>query len=229
MAGLNFILIIQAIQNNEERNNLRIQQRHLRDTGDPLEMPEETFRSLFRLSRQTAHDLVNLRILAINARYPGSVHDAGIWTTSLIRQHLMVNYNDGDTNSWLLGDSAYPLEPWLMTPVLDPATPEERAYNIAHKSLRNVIERLNGVLKEKFRCLCKERVLHYDPVMAGRIINACAILHNFCLIRGERVEVAEIINNPDDNNANNNNNNNGNNNYFNEGRNIRNRIIRNYF
>lgn len=61
----------------------------------------------------------------------------------------------------------------------------EQAYNNSHKSTRNVIERLNGVLKGRFRCLLKHRVLHYDPATSARIVNACAILHNICIIRNE--------------------------------------------
>ena len=105
----------------------------------------------------------DLRILAMNARYPGSVHDSAIWSTSQIRAHLMNNYENGDHSSWLIGDSGYPLEPWLMTPIEGAFGDHERNYNIAHRSSRNVVERFNGILKSIFRCLFSERALHYDP------------------------------------------------------------------
>lgn len=38
-----------------------------------------------------------------------------------------------------------------------------------------------GVLKNRFRCLLKDRVLHYDPLKAGQIINAVCVLHNMCV------------------------------------------------
>ncbi|GLV38132.1 hypothetical protein CBL_10099 [Carabus blaptoides fortunei] len=41
--------------------------------------------------------------------------------------------------------------------------------------------RCNGVLKMRFRCLLKHRVLHYAPTMASKIINACTVLHNMCI------------------------------------------------
>ena len=53
------------------------------------------------------------------------------------------------------GDSGYALEPWMVTPHArddrpERDTPEDRFNNI-HASDRNVVERLIGVLKEKYR------------------------------------------------------------------------------
>lgn len=82
----------------------------------------------------------------------------------------------------VLGDSGYPLEPWLLTPIENAAnnTPEGR-YTLAHARARNCIERCFGSLKQRFRCLLKHRVLHYDPVKAANIIYSCAVLHNFAV------------------------------------------------
>lgn len=76
----------------------------------------------------------------------------------------------------------YPLRPWLLTPLPDflPNTPEER-FNDRLTSIRSIIERCNGLLKNRFRCLLRHRVLHYRPEVAGNIVNACAILHNMCI------------------------------------------------
>lgn len=78
--------------------------------------------------------------------------------------------------------SGYPLRPWLLTPLreVQPNSPEER-FNNRLKSARSLIERCNGVLKNRFRCLLKHRVLHYSPHKAGLIINACVCLHNMCI------------------------------------------------
>lgn len=83
----------------------------------------------------------------------------------------------------LLGDSGYALRSWLLTPVENaaPNTPAFR-YNMGHRRTRCTIERCNGVLKTRFRCLLKHRVLHYHPHKAGLIINACVVLHNLCII-----------------------------------------------
>ena len=68
-----------------------------------------------------------------------------------------------------------------MTPILHPVNNNERRYNRAHVKGRNVIERCNGVLKSRFRCLSRHRVLNFAPTAASKIINTCAILHNICV------------------------------------------------
>jgi DDE superfamily endonuclease len=83
-----------------------------------------------------------------------------------------------------LGDSGYPAEPWLLTPLATPTTPSETAYNAAHVRTRNVIERCFGVMKSRFRCLDQSGgTLLYTPERACRIVTAVCVLHNFCITR----------------------------------------------
>lgn len=170
------------------------------------------------------------KIIAVNPRYPGSVHDSAVWSTSLPRLHLMQKFRNGDRSSWLLGDSGYPLEPWLMTPLIGDMNEQERRFNILFKRIRNIIERVIGILKSRFRCCFGHRALHYDPLKAAKIVNACAILHNILLERQDFFEednpeadapFPDQPNNFDDLNIGQN--------YFNEGLHTRNRIINNYF
>lgn len=89
-----------------------------------------------------------------------------------------------------LGDSGYPLEPWLMTPVTGHAlTAAEANYNRAHARTRNAIERLFGVLKSRFRCLDKSGgTLLYTAKKVCKIVVACAVLHNISRLRGIPVD-----------------------------------------
>ncbi|CAN7984350.1 unnamed protein product, partial [Ixodes hexagonus] len=126
------------------------------------------------------------RILGIDPRFPGSTHDSLVWRRSLVRQGCaagrLVRHGE-----YLLGDSGYPLEPWLMNPVPGrPAitTPAGR-YNHAHACMRAVVERCIGLLKSRFRCLHKHRTLYHHPRIAGTIVVACAVLHNICICSGE--------------------------------------------
>lgn len=67
-----------------------------------------------------------------------------------------------------------------MTPVRNPTTSSEEAYNEAQRKTRVRVEQTFGVLKMRFRCLQRYRTLHFAPDRASRIITACAILHNMC-------------------------------------------------
>lgn len=117
---------------------------------------------------------------SVNARFPGSTHDSGIWLVSPVRRLMRQNRSD----HFLIGDSGYPLEPVLFNPIADPATRQEHKFNKLHKAARNTIERSFGVLKSVYRCMLKHRTLHYYPVTAGKIINSCFALHNYSRLRG---------------------------------------------
>ncbi|KAK3930822.1 Putative nuclease [Frankliniella fusca] len=83
----------------------------------------------------------------------------------------------------LLGDSGYKLEPWCMCiiPILDAAPgSNEDLFTKDHCKARNSVERCIGVLKGRFRCLLKDRVLYHAPRKAGLLVKACCVLHNMC-------------------------------------------------
>lgn len=95
------------------------------------------------------------------------------------------------------GDSGYAAEMYMVVPILNAAagSPEER-YNRHHARARGVIERCNGLLKARWRCLLRHRTLHYMPPRASKITYACIILHNMCLhhrVHLEREEDEEDV------------------------------------
>uniref|UniRef100_A0A8D0AD42 DDE Tnp4 domain-containing protein n=1 Tax=Sander lucioperca TaxID=283035 RepID=A0A8D0AD42_SANLU len=109
-------------------------------------------------------------------KWPGSVHDAHILRESALYRELQTNRPDGI----ILGDSAYQLLPWLMTPFLAATTPAQARFNTAHCKIRCAIERLNGVLKRHFAYL---NYLPVEPQGACNIILACIVLHNIATRR----------------------------------------------
>jgi len=113
------------------------------------------------------------------ARWPGSVHDSTIFDNSLMRVLLERN----TAESYLLGDGGYPCRRYLLTPVPNPVTNAEKAYNAAHTAARNSIERANGILKRRFPALkycMRVTVEHALP-----IIVAAVVLNNIALILGD--------------------------------------------
>lgn len=83
---------------------------------------------------------------------------------------------------WIVGDSGYSLRPWMLTPVMGAVeNSPEAEYNRKQMRCRSLIEQCNGLIKMRFRCLLKHRVLHYSPPTASKIINTCAVLHNMCI------------------------------------------------
>ncbi|CAG5045205.1 unnamed protein product, partial [Parnassius apollo] len=79
----------------------------------------------------------------------------------------------------IAGDSGYSQRPWIMTPILNaPQGSREELYTTRHVQARTCIERCFGLLKTRWRCLLRDRVLHYHPTVASKITLACCVLHN---------------------------------------------------
>ncbi|KAJ1106479.1 hypothetical protein NDU88_003880 [Pleurodeles waltl] len=125
--------------------------------------------------------LADQYISHVNAKYPGSVHDAYILRNSSI-PHVMGQLQRHCV--WLIGDSGYPSLSWLLTPVRNGRTRSEERYNEAHGRTRHIIERTFGLLKARFRCLhLTGGSLYYSPKKVYQITVACCMLHNLALRR----------------------------------------------
>uniref|UniRef100_A0A672Y642 Putative nuclease HARBI1 n=1 Tax=Sphaeramia orbicularis TaxID=375764 RepID=A0A672Y642_9TELE len=114
-------------------------------------------------------------ITNVVAKYPGSVHDSFILRNSVLFSKLRDGeYGDG----WILGDSAHPLHPYLLTPVLNLTTPGEHRYSAANIQTRNAVEHTFDVLKSQFRCLDRTGgALLYSPEKVAQIMVVYCILH----------------------------------------------------
>lgn len=123
----------------------------------------------------------NLLINNVFANYGGSTHDSFVWRHSAVKEYMQQLY-DNRESCWLIGDSGYPLQPFLVVPFHNPleGSPQQR-FNYAHIRARNCVERCIGVLKMRFRCLMRERSLRYTPNFVSSLLKACAILHNSCV------------------------------------------------
>ncbi len=85
----------------------------------------------------------------------------------------------------MLGDSAYPLQTWLMKPFAHNGTltQDQQRYNYRLSHARIVVENAFGRLKARWRRLLKKNDMSIQHIPT--IICACCILHNVCEIHGD--------------------------------------------
>ncbi|XP_016376726.1 putative nuclease HARBI1, partial [Sinocyclocheilus rhinocerous] len=134
---------------------------------------------------------------------PGSVHDALILRRSPMYQHALYP----PAGYFLLGDGGYPCLQHpiaIMTPYCQPvASQVEARYNRHHALAINIIECTFGMLKtchflEGLGDQAKTRwhaiflrALEIRPLFAPKVIGACCILHNICVMGGDLLEEEE--------------------------------------
>jgi hypothetical protein len=157
--------------------------------------PEQNPNSYY--NRKKFHSIVlqavcvdDLKFTDINVGWPGRVHDAKVLKNSSLYETGFEKSEHGRYH--VLGDGAYPLKHWLLTPYRDNGhlTHRQARYNVALSSKRQVIERAFGMLKGRFKRL---KFIHMKSVeeICQTIVCAC-ILHNICICRGDDLE--EMIN-----------------------------------
>lgn len=123
--------------------------------------------------------------------WPGSVHDARVLvnsnlfkkvTSGEVLQGEEVHIRGKPLRTYLIGDSAYPLLPWLIKPFSFSSSlnSEQKNYNYRLSRARVVVEIAFGRLKARWRRLAKQIDMHIDNV--PHIIVACCVLHNMCEI-----------------------------------------------
>ncbi|XP_050043593.1 putative nuclease HARBI1 [Dermacentor andersoni] len=82
----------------------------------------------------------DLKVLYVDPRFAGSCRDAHVWRYASLRRRIVSGRIAVQDGEYLLGNSAYPLEPWLLKPA--PGHPAlhtaEGRYNAAHISARGV-------------------------------------------------------------------------------------------
>ena len=134
------------------------------------------------------------RFIDVNIGWPGSVHDARVFSHSSIykkiTEHTLlpdctITVNGVSIPLYLLGDSAYPLQIWLMKPFTHGTvlTAQQKTFNYRICRARIVVENSYGRLKARWRRLMKRNDMNIDNI--SHAITAACILHNICEIHGE--------------------------------------------
>jgi len=126
--------------------------------------------------------------------WPGSVHDSRVLKNSGVYKSLKndrsldahsVNINGVRIPHFLIGDSAYPLKPFLLKPYTHSASlsENEKTFNYRLSRARTVVENAFGRLKARWRRLTKRNDMNIENV--PHVVAACCILHNICEIHGD--------------------------------------------
>lgn len=89
-------------------------------------------------------------------------------------------------NCFILGDSAYPPNRWIVPPFKDYGNLSEgqKKFNQIHSSTRIVVENTFGLLKMRFRRLLKFTEQTKISTLTNIIVRVC-VLHNICIIRDD--------------------------------------------
>ncbi|KAM0734091.1 putative nuclease HARBI1 [Formica fusca] len=109
---------------------------------------------------------------------PGKIHDSRVYKLSFISQELP---NICGNIYHILGDNAYAIKPWLLTPYRDYGnlSVNKIHYNKVFSGTRVLIENTFGLLKNRFRNLMKLEFQEVDKIT--KFIMSCCVLHNLCI------------------------------------------------
>ena len=133
----------------------------------------------------------------LDVGWPGKVHDARVFANSTIYEkgshgNLLPNTTERfmgvEVPFMLVGDPAYPLQPWLMKPFPEnpQTTDDQKHFNYRLARARMVVECAFGKLKGRWRCLLKRNDSHVSLI--PDVVLACATLHNICQREGDLIE-----------------------------------------
>ncbi|KAM9314090.1 uncharacterized protein KZ484_023919 [Pholidichthys leucotaenia] len=165
----------------------------------PIIAPEECHTDYF--NRKGWHSVILQGVVDgkglfwnVFAGLPGSMHDARVLSLStlwelasrgnLFPPHIR-NIGAVRVGYYILGDSAYPLQNWLLKAFHDTGrlTEEQHTFNQTVSRVRVAVENAFCRLKGRWRCLLKRN--DCDIALAKSMVVTCCALHNLCESRGE--------------------------------------------
>lgn len=140
-----------------------------------------------------------LRFLDVYTGIPSKIHDARILKLSFIGAELPSLCSP---KYYILGDSAYSIREYLLTPYRDYGnlSESERKFNLNFCRTRVKIENAFSLLKNRFRQLI--RLDFHSVETMAKFIMACCVLHNICINMDDSPpdDFEEIVSSESDNN-----------------------------
>ena len=157
-------------------------------------------KSHFSINVQACCDY-NCQFMDVVVKWPGSVHDARMFTNSTLNMKFKTGgiprcpkvdvEKEDPIQVFILGDPTYPLMPYLMKEYANGgSTVQEQYFGYRLCSARNVIECAFGRLKARFSAL--RRQMDINLVDLPIVIYACFVLHNYCEVHKEFISDEQI-------------------------------------
>ena len=164
--------------------------------GTHIPIPAPTEHSDSYLNRKGYHSVQMQAVCQHNLKFTncyvgqvGSVHDARVYRLSYLGQDIENNLTNFPPDCHIIGDSAYPLSPYLLTPYRETGnlTRYQQNYNFRHSSTRMTIERAFGHMKGRFHCL--QFFPSPDIAFICKSVISCCVLHNICVDNSDLIPV----------------------------------------
>lgn len=140
----------------------------------------------------------DMRFLDVLAGWPGSLSDSEVLKNSrffeLAEEGKRLSgekfnlSNDTELREYIVGDSGFPLLPWLLTPYTGRGLSDHQAdYNKRHFATRKVAQRALARLKDKWKII-QGVMWRPDKQKLPRIILVCCLLHNILIDLNDGVQ-----------------------------------------
>jgi len=127
--------------------------------------------------------------------FPGNSHDAIIFQSTALWEKLKgddfipdIGHKVADITirPLVIGDSAFPFQPWLLKPYTNAIlTEKQRYFNYRLSRARMVTEGAYGQLKGRWRVLLRKN--ESEPFQVKTTTLACMVLHNISIEKGDTI------------------------------------------
>ena len=174
-------------------------------THVPLKRPQNNsqdyfnYKQFFSLNVQAVCDSKG-HFMDVECKWPGSVHDAKVFSNSTLNRKLKEGKLPSTYNfvlpgfeavpNYLIGDPAYQLSPFCMKEFQTCSTNDQVIFNNMLRSARNQIECAFGRLKARWQFLSRNVDIKLQHVPT--VVYSCFVLHNYCEYKQHGLEEEEV-------------------------------------
>lgn len=166
-------------------------------THIPIKTPRESFSPKEYYNKKGFYSVIlqavvddKERFMNVSVVSPGSASEIEAFTNSslfkegdagkLFTPELIPVPGTSDTvKSFIVGSSAFPLLPWLITPFRGELSKEQEVFNHNVANSRTVVKQAFNKLKGRWRSLLKDNDSNLTNI--ERQVLACCYLHNICI------------------------------------------------